>query len=297
MTGLLTKHWQLLLAVLLGLAVGGLLLIRPQLTALAETRTAAEHWQAKLHDSRSAKAAIPAQRDALSQLRERINDYRVQIPAQADVTDMLANITRTATDSGVRIQQITPSADRPDDGNDRQKVRLLAHGRWQESMNFLHRLMTSPAAITIEEFAIYPRDANPSPFEVVVEMTLIGHAAPYADIPSHERRESALPGARSLHTSSLPAALKNNPFAHDGTAFAPSVHRLPFSYAGRIQKGRTTWALLMDENGVIHRQRIGAEFDEGWRLINLDESAVFLKDPQGQIHPIPLRNSRQPREQ
>ncbi len=296
MTGLLTRRWQLMLAALFGLSIGGLLLIRPQLSALAETQTAAERWQARLHDSEAAKAAIPTQRNALSQWHRRIGEHRVQIPIHADVTDLLANITRRATENGVRIRQIKPSADQPGDDESRQRISLVTQGRWPQSMGFLHQLMTSATALTIEEFAAYPLNANLDDRGIALEITLIGHSAPNAENTDGEQPGLAQAPGQSHHIAALPAALKKNPFANEGESIALSNHSLPFSYAGRIQVGQTTWALLMDEHGVIHRQRIGAEFNNGWRLVNLDDTSVYLKDPQGQTHPIALRNSRQQRD-
>lgn len=273
MTARLARHWPFILAMLAGILLGGLSLIQPQLTALRDAQLAGENWQATLQQNKAAKAAIPEQREALRQWHQMIRDHRVYLPARTDMTELLATVTRTATHARVDIQQITPSSD--------QRISLVAQGHWPQTMEFLHQLIQQPTALSIKEFAAYPQQTEDHERLTTLEITLAAHSDPnalsVAEKPAHISHE-------------LPAALTPNPFLAEAATSVASTLTLPFSYAGQIQVGQTTWALLINEKGSIQRHRIGARFYKGWQLVDVDQKRLLVKSPQGQIHPIALRS-------
>ncbi len=285
MTRLVTQHGPILLAALMGLLIGALMFIRPQLNALAETQISAEEWRHILHESEAAEAALPAQREALQQRRQAIRQHRIRIPAQIDITALIAKLTQTATMSGVRIQRLKPGSD--------QRISMVTQGSWSQAITFLHGLLNLPVAVTIETFAAYPQSSDRHHPRITLEMMLAAHASSQADAAG----ELPPPPSSSTEISARakpPIELDHNPFAAGPAAIAAPAAKLPFSYAGEIQVGRTTWALLKHKNGVIQRHRIGAAFDDGWHLVDVTEAMLFVRGPQGQVHPIPLRHPPEP---
>mgnify|MGYP000181977629 CR=1 FL=1 len=289
MTAVQARAIPILISAVIGLLMGGWMLLRPAAIALHAATIEEERLQAAILDSERAKASLPAQAEAVERQRTAVTEHPVSIPRRVDMSMLLARITDLAEASAVAIQQITPGEPELTDNQGEQSIRLITRGGWSETATFVHQLHQQPLAITVRSLTAYPARAENRADEITLELTLIRHYSPLTPAAGNHAPDTP---EEEINQTPLPAALAQNPF-QDQTLFTTQPQNASsLVYGGRIRAGNKHWALLVDATGRIHRYRIGAVLADGWRVLAVDEMAMSLQSPTGEVKKLRLRGTR-----
>ena len=153
--------WPLAIKALCHVLAGAVALLGGYALALSSQRAelaAAERREVALQRDRETKraqiAALPAATERRDRAAAALADLLRRLPAQTELPELLDDISRAASASGLRLARLELAESRRAETHMELPIAIVAHGRYHQMGEFAAALAALPRLVTLHDFEL-----------------------------------------------------------------------------------------------------------------------------------------------